>query len=527
LPHALATLFRRASAGVFALAFASCAHDAPAPRTNVLVVVLDTLRPDHLGAYGWRRATSPRLDGLAQESFVFENAQSAAPLTVASLLSLSTSLYPAVHQVQGELNPGRMSENVTTLAEILRARGYATAAFTEGGYAKGAFGLDQGFDTFPPNEGDDRSNFSNLVFPSRLAGNLDRTIAWLKEPRAQPFFVFFHTYEIHSPYRTRQEFVRKIRPWFNEAVDHALVGRVIESWNRSRTLRPEDALAVLAHPYQCSLENLPVLEAPEEFERAAAAFGVAPGDAVKNDVVLALVHDLYDASILYTDSELARLWNALAELDKTKDTLIVVLSDHGEGLGEHGEMEHGNVLHEEVLRVVFTLRVPPSLNADGALAPRHVQELVRTIDLAPTLLELLGIDTRREMFQGSSLVPLLRGAAEPERTSFSHARRITAGQRPQESVLRGQWRFVREPDTGKRWLYDRQTDPKELVDVAAEHPDVVERLEHALAQQARQDKRLRELIATKPGNVELDEATLRELRGLGYTGEETPISAPK
>ena len=150
-------------------ALASCAPDAPAPRPaatarspNVLIVLLDTLRPDHLGCYGSLRPTSPRLDALAQRSALFEHAQSAAPLTVASLLTLVSSLYPEVHGVQGALNPGSMSSHVTTLAEVLAAHGYATAAFTEGGYANPQFGLGQGFQTFPAHQDDRDANVSNL-----------------------------------------------------------------------------------------------------------------------------------------------------------------------------------------------------------------------------------------------------------------------------------------------------------------------------------------------------------------------------
>ena len=115
---------------------------------NLVMVVLDTLRADHLGLYGYERPTSPHLDALARESFVFERAESAAPWTAPSLISLVTSLYPEVHGVRGFPNPRRMSDDVVTLAEVLKRHGYSTAAFTEGGYAKGDFGLDQGFDSY-------------------------------------------------------------------------------------------------------------------------------------------------------------------------------------------------------------------------------------------------------------------------------------------------------------------------------------------------------------------------------------------
>jgi len=503
---------RAAAAALCTLALTTCDGEAPeAPRLNVLFVVLDTLRADRLETYGAPRATAPGLDHLAGRSVVFENAQSAAPLTVASLLTMVTGLYPAVHQVQGEPVPGRMSENVRTLTEILRERGYATAAFTEGGYAKGDFGLDQGFEVYPRWPGDAESNISNLHFPSRIGENLDRTLAWLRTPREQPFFLFFHTYEIHRPYWTLAEHVRTFRPGFDEVADHARVARAIEFWNTYRTTSAEDALALLLHLFQCPLTGLPQLEDPDGYAAAARALKLAPEDAVHNEALLELVRDLYDASIHYADAQLARLWKTLAETGHAEDTLIVVLSDHGEGLGEHGELEHSNKLFEEALRVPLLIHVPGQ-----EFAPKRVPDLVQTVDLAPTVLELLGIRDRAAVFQGRSLVPLLRGAPSAARPSFSHARRTGPDQNPQFSVRQGRWRLIQEPAIHQRWLYDLEADPDESIDIAAKLPDVTRDLEALLTQQAARDERLRTLISTSPTLLDLDDETRREISGLGY-----------
>ncbi len=499
---------------------------APEPKKrNVLVVVLDTLRADRLSTYGSPRATAPGLDALAKDGFVFEDCQSAAPLTVASLLTLVTSLYPEVHGVQGAFNPGKMSENVTTLAEVLSARGYATAAFTEGGYARPDFGLGQGFQVFPRPPDDDDPNVTHLLARSRLAENLDRTLAWLREPREKPFFLFFHTYEIHAPYWTKEENVRRFRPAFDEAADHARVAAAIERWNRERTATREDCLALLLHLYQCPLTGLPELLDPDAFEKRARELGVAPEDAVRIPEVVSLARDLYDASIRTTDDALGSLWRTLDELHLRDDTLVIVTSDHGEGLGDHGEMEHSNVLHEEALHVPLYVRAPWA-----AAKPRRVSELVRSVDVAPTVLELLGVDARALPFQGKSLVPLLIApgpAAEPDRVAFSHARRVTPEQPPQFSVRDERWRFVREPRTGRSWLYDRRADPGELHDVAAEHPEEVRRLGARLDRQAEQDALLRKLLAAAPGRLELDERAKRELGALGYSGDADPAEAPR
>jgi arylsulfatase A-like enzyme len=485
-----------------------------AQRPNVLILVLDTLRPDHLGCYGSARPTSPRLDSLAQRSCVFENAQSAAPLTVASILTLVTSLYPEVHGVQGALNPGRMSEHVSTLAEVLAGAGYATAAFTEGGYANPQFGLGQGFQVFPAHPEDLDPDVTNLLGTSRLAGNLERALAWLRQERHAPFFLLFHTYEIHAPNFARDEYVRPFRPGFDEQAERQRAARAIERWNREHQAGPEECQQLLEQLYQSPPEGLPRLEDPDGFAKLAHFYHCAPEDALENDKLLALVRDLYDASIRYTDDQLEQLWQALDELRLADDTLVVVVSDHGEGLGEHHELEHSNVLHEEALRVVLMIHVP-----GREFAPRRIAAQVRTVDLLPTVLELLGVDARGLALQGRSLVPLMRGEQEPERVAFSHARRVDEFQNPQYTVRAGGWRLIDEPKAGKRWLYDLAHDPKELMDVAAQHPDVVARLAGLLAQQAKQDAFLREKIGSAPGELVIDEQTLEELRALGYAGK--------
>lgn len=517
---AMRRLLPAARLGLLALAACSRAPvppAAPAPGAppNVLIVLLDTLRPDHLGACGSPRPTSPHLDAVLAGASVFEDAQSAAPLTVASLLTLSTSLYPEVHGVQGALNPGRMSENVTTLAEVFSAHGYATAAFTEGGYANPGFGLGQGFQTFPAHPEDRDPNVSNLLGTSRLAENLERALAWLAQARTQPFFLFFHTYEVHAPNYARPEELRRFRPGFDEASDHARAAAVIERWNRSREADAAGCQTLLEHLYQCPLAGLPALADPDAFAARAHEFGCGPDDAVRNEKLLALVRDLYDASLRYTDAELERLWSALAERGAAQDTIVVLVSDHGEGLGQHGEMEHSNVLHEEALRVLLAIRTPPRLG----IAPRRVKELVRSVDLMPTVLELAGVDASQLLLQGRSLVPLMKGAADEPRIAFSHARRVDEQQPPQFSVRDERWRLIVEPASGRKWLYDRTQDPGELADVAAQHPAQLARLEALLAQQAQQDAWLRETIRSTPQTLSIDEKTLRELRALGYTGK--------
>jgi arylsulfatase A-like enzyme len=220
---------------------AACAEEPSEPgRPNVLLVVLDTLRPDHLGLHGYGRPTSPHLDAFAQQSIVFDAAQSSAPWTAPSLISLMTSLYPDAHAVTSYPDPGRLSESATTLAEILSAEGYATAAFTEGVYASGVFGLDQGFDVFPPKP---EADTPNLIVP-----NIDRFLAWLgAHDRQQPFFALFHTYEPHYPYHSPPEFVEMMRPGYDVVSEHARRDDILARWNRDKQLDRDDVSFLYHH----------------------------------------------------------------------------------------------------------------------------------------------------------------------------------------------------------------------------------------------------------------------------------------
>ena len=482
------------------------------PPPNLVIVALDTLRPDHLGLYGYEKDTSPNLDVFARDCIVFENAQSTSPWTAPLLTSLMTSLYPQVHQVQAFPNPGRMSENVTTLAEVLDQNGFATAAFTEGGYAKGAFGLDQGFDVYPKNPGDDETHSSNRGHPSRIKGNVDRALEWLGEHHGEPFFLFFHTYEPHSPYRAPVEHVRRLSPHYDEETEHASAGRVIEAWNRARQLTRDEAMLLSRHWFHCELEGLPTIRHVGELCEVTSEHGVGLKDCIGEPELLAWVRDLYDAEISFMDEQMARLWEALERRGLLQRTIVVVVSDHGEGLGEHGRMEHGYQLYEELLRIVLLVRAPHAF-----LEPGRVHELVRSIDVMPTVLDLMGIATDDLLLQGRSLVGAMQGRTG-ELPSFSHGRSVPAGEDTLYSVRLGRWRLIVDELTGESWLYDLQTDADEEHDVKQVHADIAARLRKMVQSQASEDAALRERISTRVSAIELDDATRNDLSRLGYVG---------
>ena len=488
---------------VCALAVSSaCQPEAPRP-PNVVVIVLDTLRPDHLGTYGYGLPTSPNLDAWAASAAVFENAQSAAPWTAPSLVSLFTSLYPSVHNVTEYGAPGQLNERVTTLAEVLKERGYATAAFTEGGYASARLGLDQGVEHYVDAEAHTASDASPLEAKrGRLRRNLDATLRWIDERDGErPFFLFLQTYETHTPYCAPQEHVQRFAPEWNEAAEDAELARVLERWKASREIDAAGLELLISHREHCAPGNDLDATGLDERLREHAVAALDPQR-------LARWRAWYDAEVHYADAELARLLERLEAADLRDNTLVVVTSDHGEEFGEHGRFGHGGALHEETLRVVLALRGP-------GVAPRRIGELVRTVDVMPTLLELLGPDQGAPPLQGRSLVPLLRGRSLRAEPAFSHALAQRGNEDRLWSVRDGSWRLVWDAQTQSARLYDLASDPGETRNVANEHAAVCERLLALLNAQREQDAVFEQRVS---GPVQTGAAPdARALEALGYT----------
>lgn len=511
--HPLAMRLVAWSAWLAAGWLAACSPEPSKSPRNLLVIVLDTLRPDHLSCYGYERDTSPHLDAYAQDCFLFDAAQSSAPWTAPSLISLMTSLHPDAHGVLDNKALTALPDDVDTLAEILERSGYATGAFTEGGYAKQSFGLGQGFAVYPTNPGDEVSYTSNTAFPSRLESNLDRLLAWLEaRPEGEPFFGFFQTYEPHAPFRAPARFVRRYESEYDEALEHEECASAIERWNAERELAEAGLRLLQRHLLHCSFQGMPRIERAQELIDYGQEWGVqlSRSKLAEDPGLVAWVRNLYDAEIAFTDHELQRLWKALVANRQSDNTLVVIVSDHGEGLGEHGHLEHGRVLYEEVLHVVFLLRVP-----FGGFEPRRTSYPARTIDVLPTVLELLDVPLGRTRPQGESLVRVLRGEEDSPPPSFSHVRAWGANA---HSVRDGNWRLIVDHETGTTELYDLSTDPDESIDRAQARPEIARRMLQVLENQRALDAALHEQLRAGEVRAIIDSSTLHDLEGLGYGG---------
>jgi len=375
---------------------------APTPGRNLLLITLDTMRADRLGAYGYAPAHTPALDALAASGTLFEQAFTSCPLTLPAHASVFTGLLPPEHGLRVN-GGGALPGDIPVLADILAKHGYRTGAFVAAFVVDSKFGLDRGFEVYD----DDLAGAYEQEVPEELSvyrsGALVTTAAlgWLGEvaEKGRPFFAWVHLYDTHYPYF------------------------------------PHDELA----------------GTPFEGKRS------------------------YDAEVAFVDLQVGRLMRLLEERRLVDQTLVIAFGDHGEGLLDHGEVQHGFLLNEEVLRVPLVVRLP-----GVARAGQRVSSLVSLVDLLPTILDVLGIAAELPG-GGRSLRPALAGGELPgapsyAETEFPHS---AYGWSPLRSLTTERWKYIR---TTRPELYDRERDPCELYNLASARPADARSLEEQLAQ---------------------------------------------
>jgi arylsulfatase A-like enzyme/Flp pilus assembly protein TadD len=409
--------------------------DAP---VNVLLITLDTVRADSLNPYGQPRVTSPNIDRLAREGALFEEVAASSPSTLPSHATIMTGRFPFAHGVRSNAGYALADAN-TTLAEVLRARGYRTGAEIAALVLASKTGLDQGFDHYRDlrGEGIERIRMKmsaegeearETILQERSALDITRWgKRFLTENRNRAFFLWLHYFDPHRFYVRRPEFQARL---------------------------PDDP---------------------------------------------------YLAEILFTDHQIGDLIRHLEALQLRDRTLVVLVSDHGEGLGEHGELMHSYFLYETTLRVPLILWGPPGLPSGGRFA-----STVRTADIAPTIVDFLGLPELDDV-QGVSLMPVIRGQSEDlELPGYGESIELLKlfGSSTLRSLRLGDWKYIHQADPE---LYDLAKDPAELDDLARSHPEKLAELRG----------RMEALLAeASPGagapTVHVDRQEARQLAALGY-----------
>jgi len=432
---------------------------APPGAPNILLVSIDTLRADHVHSYGYPRPTTPRIDRLAAEGALFEQAIAPTSWTLPSHLTLLTGVPPEIHGVT--LDGRKLAASVPTLAERLRDRGYASAGFVSGAYLDGRFGMAKGFEEYDDYSlvrlaGATASEMISSPTIARLGAEwLER---WHRDGGRRPFFLFLHFFDPHSAYIPPPPYDRMFDP------DYAgeLTGQALAR------------------------------------DKSPSRFDLSPRDL---EHVLAL----YDGEIAWTDHHVGLVIDQLQRLGALDRTIVVVTSDHGEEFLERGVIGHRTTLYDEVLRVPLVVRYPPRVPAG-----LRVSRQVRLMDVAPTLLSLAGLGAPTTTVGQASrdLSPLLAAATAsqvPELLAFADLHGQLAAVRTADHKL------VEDRRTGARELYDLRRDPRERVDLARSSPQL-QLLRASLEDWQRFCRRL----AADTELHELDEEQIRALRALGY-----------
>ena len=458
---------------LFAALLLSCSGSHTTSQPNVLLVVLDTHRADVLSAYGNSVATTPHFDRLAKEGTRFESAFSTDFWTLPGHASLFTGLYPSRHGATSETNA--LAAQAKTLAEVLQGAGYRTGAFVSNPWISAERGFAQGFDTFE----ETWKRRPGVALEDEGGIQLSRDWITTRIERREPFLVFLNLNDAHMPYTPDPQVLHRLHPGPRSADRRGHLQTITSMW-----------------PHLAGAEPL----GETDFE---------------------ILRELYEAEVAMTDQLLGTLISHLRDLGILDETVVVVTADHGENIGDHGQIDHLLSLYDSTVRIPLALRYPPRIPAGQVL-----EELVSLVDIAPTILDLCGLAPDALPGSGQSLL-------DPNRVP--HRFVIAENDRPLNGIqlleaafpdfdtatIDGRMRMIRTPRYKLIWredapseFYDLAVDPGELENLA-ETPSAAQAalrrdLEAWMKQNTRQDDLPFERFESE------DAASLERLRALGY-----------
>lgn len=474
--------------------------NAPRPRVPIVLVAVDTLRADAVGPYGATPSPTPHLDEFATKAVIFDNAITAAIWTLPSFASMFTGLYPPAHGVMDATH--KLADEHVTMAEVLRGAGYETAGFTAGGYLAKRYGLDQGFDTYRYRS-DTRT----------LRESVDQAIAWLGERTDgdAAYFLFVHGFDPHRPYRPRR--LPEPPPGYDPPELDAAIriraeldqGKPFDAFELGELRLAETTVDVKREP---SFDDRFWKWVDSRFAtRESMHFAWREESRYPNDVDW--LRRLYAAKVPEADEAFGDLLAALAKRGDLDRALIVFVSDHGEEL-----MDHAMIGHTRATRSVCNVPLLIKPPHDSDVAPQRVKKVVRSIDLLPTLLAWLGLQSPH--VQGRSLMPQMRGVDLPSMPAATFGTR-----HPENSVRFRGFRLVdrsvtRDDPIPKLRLYDVRVDPGEQHSLSDADPATTERMRGLLRGIEHESRSL--AFALEQASAEGgDDQALREL---GYIGGE-------
>jgi len=430
---------------------------------NIVVLLIDTLRADHVGFNGYhRRRISPNLDKLASQGTVFEHTISTAPWTEPATASLLTGMLPG--QLGLGLSPDIVfSRDSRTLGEYLRSESYVTAGFSANPMISSALGFDKGFDLF--------NERCFKYFDWRSAECLtEEATKWLNKKSDSPFFLYLHYMDPHAPYNAPQPFHDMYSLGYKGKNEKIGMGEII--------------------PYVMRAKRNQEINLPQR------------------DVQYLI--DQYDAEIAYVDNEIGRLVKNLKQLGLFGNTVIVITSDHGEEFLEHGILGHLLNLHQTLLHVPLVLLGP------GIPQSKIIKDPISLADVLPALLDMLNIPIEQNVW-GKSFLPRMEGHTGQPRICFSQRGGLAT---QQWSVLVGHHKLMMSMDSSPVRLFDLRNDPGEYYNRAGKGSIEEERLKKKLRQTL--DWIHKHQLPPRKGDVKkrhkIEEERRRRLKALGYIG---------
>jgi arylsulfatase A-like enzyme len=447
-------------------------RQAYSAQANIIIFSIDTLRADHLSCYDYSRKTSPCIDKFSKDAVLFRNAVSQAPTTVPAHMSLFTSLTPPVHGVNNiketdksaqyvedekkRLLISQLNPRIKTWAQVLKENGYLTRALHGGGQLSGELGFSRGFDEY---------DFWNDSLSKAFSMDKVREAIQESKQTKKPLFLFLHHYICHSPYvhapkEFGSKFLKKTIPGLPNYSGKINYGSNYYEDNEKFW-------------DQVDLSN------PEHREQ---------------------IISLYDGGVYYADYVFGRLMDTLKAEGFYDNSVIVVLSDHGEEFYEHSGKLHWK-LFEEILRVPLICKMP-----DNKFAGITIDRYVRIMDIMPTLLEQLGIKYGH-LTQGISFLPLINGNGDYRPTIVSYGQPVASLKTNSNQPSRGTL----------EWLFDKKTDPREENNLTAKHPEILEKMRRFA--QKMNNKGETAVINTEKSNISvpnIDEGLIDMLKSLGY-----------
>lgn len=453
-------------------------EEMPKDKPNIILIMVDALRPDHLGCYGYSRDTSPNIDKLAQNGVLFTHAYIHAPTTMTSTASVLTSLYPRQHQawnMHGEEGLKGIDFSLTTLTEVLKANGYKTIGVVANGFLDSVFGFNQGFDEYyetwklPEAEhsliGPDAQYFKHLAEAKHTSQII---LPWIDKNSQEKFFAFLFYIDPHDPYFPPPPFDEK----YQQAYEGPLKGK-----------------ANALHLTSVNLGKIPLSQDDTNY-----------------------LISLYDGEISYIDYHIGKLVEELEKNNILDNTIIVFMADHGEEFMDHGGTLHGFAIYNENLRVPLIF--------SGSKLPKkqsRVTTVVRSIDIMPTILEILGIKIPGRI-SGRSLVNLWKTEAhQKDRPVFAEMHLNKGGGEKDiylVSFQKDKWKLIIDKLENRQELYDIENDPFESINLIEDNVAKVKELSTDLEYFLNLQPLVKFKDQVEP--AEVDKSTIENLKSLGY-----------